>query len=92
VRVLERINGFALRYRQGSWRLYTLHLVVELLNYDEELLLASLPIKEYGARISAIEALTHDIRRLALEVDQPLKFRAGQYKGCKLSRTVSPPA
>jgi len=54
-------------------------LVVELLNYDEELLMASLPVKEYTGRISAIEALTHDIRRLAVEIDQPLKFRAGQY-------------
>ena len=54
-------------------------LVVELLNYDEELLLASLPVKEYGATISAIESLTHDIRRLEVRVDQPLQFRAGQY-------------
>ncbi|NNJ12724.1 2Fe-2S iron-sulfur cluster binding domain-containing protein [Chloroflexales bacterium ZM16-3] len=54
-------------------------LVVELLNYDEELLLNSLPVKEYAARISAIEALTHDIRRLVLELEQPMRFRAGQY-------------
>src|SRR4051794_15490896 len=54
-------------------------LVVELLNYDEELLLASLPVKEYSATISAIEALTHDIRRLEVRVEQPLQFRAGQY-------------
>jgi propane monooxygenase reductase subunit len=54
-------------------------LVVELLNYDEELLLNSLPVKEYAARISGIEALTHDIRRLVVEVEQPLRFRAGQY-------------
>ncbi len=54
-------------------------LVVELLNYDEELLLASLPVKEYGATISAIESLTHDIRRLEVQVDQSLQFRAGQY-------------
>jgi propane monooxygenase reductase subunit len=54
-------------------------LVIELLNYDEELLLNSLPVKEYSARISAIEALTHDIRRLELELNQPMKFRAGQY-------------
>lgn len=54
-------------------------LVVELLNYDEELLLNSLPVKEYTARISAVEALTHDIRRLEVELEQPLRFRAGQY-------------
>ena len=54
-------------------------LVVELLNYDEELLLTSIPVKEYGATISAIESLTHDIRRLEVQVAQPLQFRAGQY-------------
>jgi propane monooxygenase reductase component len=54
-------------------------LVIELLNYDEEVLLNSLPVKSYHARISAIAELTHDIRRLELELDQPMKFRAGQY-------------
>lgn len=54
-------------------------LVVELLNYDEELLLNSLPVREYQARVSAIEPLTHDIRRLELTLEQPLRFRAGQY-------------
>lgn len=54
-------------------------LVIELLNYDEDVLLNSLPVKEYAARIRAIEPLTHDIRLLELELDQPMKFRAGQY-------------
>jgi propane monooxygenase reductase subunit len=54
-------------------------LVIELLNYDEELLLASLPVRDYTGTITAIEELTHDIRRLEVRVDEPFKFRAGQY-------------
>ena len=52
---------------------------VELLNYDEELLSHSIPVKEYDARICAIDALTHDILRLEVESDTALKFWAGQY-------------
>ena len=54
-------------------------LEVELLNYDEELLSRSIPVKDYAARISGIEALTHDIYRLEVDIDSPLKFWAGQY-------------
>jgi propane monooxygenase reductase component len=54
-------------------------LVIELLNYDEELLLSSLPVKTYPAQISALEELTRDIRRLEVQLEQPLRFRAGQY-------------
>lgn len=54
-------------------------LEVELLNYDEELLSRSIPVKEYAATISGIETLTHDIFRLEVEIDAPLKFWAGQY-------------
>ena len=54
-------------------------LVIELLNYDEDLLTGALPVKELSAEITAIEALTHDIRRLEIEVEEPFKFRAGHY-------------
>lgn len=54
-------------------------LTVELLTYDEELLLGALPIQKTSAKVSAIEKLTHDIRRLELSVDAPFKFRAGHY-------------
>ncbi len=54
-------------------------LEIELLNYDEELLSRSIPIKEYAAEITSIEELTHDIFRLEVEIDAPLKFWAGQY-------------
>jgi propane monooxygenase reductase component len=54
-------------------------LTIELLNYDEDLLRRSIPVKEYEARLSAIEKLTHDISRLEIEIAQPLRFWAGQY-------------
>ncbi len=54
-------------------------LEVELLNFDEELLKHSIPVKDYAGRITAVEALTHDIRRLVVAIDQPLRFHAGQY-------------
>jgi propane monooxygenase reductase subunit len=54
-------------------------LTIELMNYDEDLLRRSIPVREYEARLSAIEPLTHDIRRLEIETAQPLRFWAGQY-------------
>jgi propane monooxygenase reductase component len=54
-------------------------LVIELLNYDEELLTGALPVKELPATITAIEELTHDIRRLEVAVAKEFKFRAGHY-------------
>ncbi len=54
-------------------------LVIELLTYDEELLTGALPVKEAPATITAMEELTHDIRRLELEVPKDFKFRAGHY-------------
>ncbi|MGH7986300.1 MAG: NADH:ubiquinone reductase (Na(+)-transporting) subunit F [Candidatus Binataceae bacterium] len=52
---------------------------VELLSYDEDLLTHSIPVRDYSARVAAIEHLTADIRGLALELEQPFKFLAGQY-------------
>jgi propane monooxygenase reductase component len=52
---------------------------VELLNFDEDLLSRAIPVKEYGARLTKITPLTHDIRLLEVELDKPLKFWAGQY-------------
>lgn len=52
---------------------------VDLLNYDEELLSKSIPVRSYRARVSRVSELTHDIRLLEIELDQPLKFWAGQY-------------
>jgi propane monooxygenase reductase subunit len=52
---------------------------VELLNYDEELLSKSIAVKDYGGKIVLVDRLTHDIRTIEIELDDPLKFWAGQY-------------
>lgn len=54
-------------------------LEIELLNYDEELLSKSIPVRAFEGTVVGVEALTHDIRRLEIAPDQPLKFWAGQY-------------
>jgi propane monooxygenase reductase subunit len=54
-------------------------LVVELLNFDEDLLRRSIAVKSFDARVRAVSELTHDIRLLEIELDGPLRFWAGQY-------------
>ena len=54
-------------------------LTVDLLNYDEELLSRAIVVKSIQGRISHISAVTRDIRVLELDIDQPLRFWAGQY-------------
>src|ERR1700692_4376073 len=54
-------------------------LTVELLNYDEDLMRRSIAVKEFGATLTKITPLTHDIRLLEIELDEPLRFWAGQY-------------
>lgn len=54
-------------------------IVVELLNYDEDMLRRSIAVREFAARLVSISPLTHDIRQLDIELDKPLRFWAGQY-------------
>jgi propane monooxygenase reductase subunit len=54
-------------------------LEIELLNFDEELLSYSIPVREYEGEVTGITPLTHDIRLLEITIDKPLKFWAGQY-------------
>lgn len=54
-------------------------LEIELLNYDEEVLSNWIPAKKVSGKISAIEILTHDMREIAVDLDEALEFRAGQY-------------
>ena len=54
-------------------------ITVELLNYDEDLLSRSIAVKDFEGRITRIETLTHDIRKLTITLAQPLRFWAGQY-------------
>lgn len=54
-------------------------ITVELLNFDEDLMRRSIAVKEYGATVTEVTDLTHDIRLLEVELDAPLRFWAGQY-------------
>jgi len=85
---LDRYSTFALPdfEEQEGWTLLCrahalTDLEVELINYDEEMLKAGLPLVEARARVIAVDELTHDIRRLELELIEPaeLEFHPGQY-------------
>lgn len=71
----ERNEDYVLLCRSRAYS----DLVVELLTYDDELLLGAMPIQELSATVTEIEELTHDIRRLEIEVEEPFNFRAGHY-------------
>jgi propane monooxygenase reductase component len=85
---LDRYSTFALpdfEEAEGWTLLCRAHaltdLEVELINYDEETLKAGLPLIEARTRVTAVDELTHDIRRLELELLEPeeLEFHPGQY-------------
>jgi propane monooxygenase reductase subunit len=71
----ERDSGHILLCKTHAYSDVT----IELLNFDEDLLRRSIPVKQYGAVLKHIEHLTHDIRRLDIEISSPLKVWAGQY-------------
>ena len=54
---------------------------IELLNYDEDMLRAGVPITTARTRVTAIDPVTSDMRRLALELVEPetFAFIPGQY-------------
>jgi len=54
-------------------------ITVELLNYDEDLLSRSIAVKDFQGKVTSVEALTHDIRKLTVELEAPFRFWAGQY-------------
>ena len=85
---LDRYSTFALpdfEEAEGWTLLCRAHaltdLEVELINYDEDTLKAGLPLVEAKTRVTAVEELTHDIRRLELELLEPeeIDFHPGQY-------------
>jgi propane monooxygenase reductase component len=85
---LDRYSTFALpdfEESEGWTLLCRAHaysdLVVELINYDEEMLRSGLPVQDVTARVEAIDSLTHDIRRLVIRLGEPaeLEFHPGQY-------------
>ncbi|MBL8438002.1 MAG: 2Fe-2S iron-sulfur cluster binding domain-containing protein [Zoogloeaceae bacterium] len=54
-------------------------ITVELLNYDEDLMRRSIAVKEFEGKVISVAALTHDIRQLEVELEQPIRFWAGQF-------------
>jgi propane monooxygenase reductase component len=85
---LDRYSTFALpdfEEEEGYTLLCRAHALsdveIELINYDEEVLRSGVPIVEATAEVEAVEALTHDIRRLVLKLRDPdgITFHAGQY-------------
>ncbi|QCP85511.1 2Fe-2S iron-sulfur cluster binding domain-containing protein [Cereibacter sphaeroides] len=71
----ERDSGHILMCRAKAYD----DLCIDLLNYDEEVLSKSIPVRSFRGRISRFDRLTHDIRGVGIEIDAPLKFWAGQY-------------
>lgn len=85
---LDRYSTFALpdqEREEGQTLLCRAHaygdLVIELLNYDEEIIRSGLPLKKGVAEVVANEPVTHDMRHLVLKLIEPeeIKFFAGQY-------------
>jgi propane monooxygenase reductase subunit len=83
---LDRYSTFALpdfEEQEGYTLLCRAHAMsdveIELINYDEEIIRSGVPIVTATAEVEAVEALTHDIRRLVLKLPDPLVFNAGQY-------------
>jgi propane monooxygenase reductase subunit len=85
---MERYSTFALadyESEEGYVLLCRTHafgdLSVELINYDEEMLLNGIPPREARTTVAAVEPLTSDIVRLALDIDagDEIPYRTGQY-------------
>ncbi|MEW2165590.1 2Fe-2S iron-sulfur cluster binding domain-containing protein [Streptomyces sp. NPDC007084] len=83
---MERYSTFALadyESEEGYVLLCRAHaygdLTVELINYDEEMLLSGIPPRRVTGRVAAVEELTRDMSRLLVEPDTELPFRTGQY-------------
>lgn len=85
---LDRYSTFALNdfeKEEGYTLLCRTHayddLVVELLNFDEEMIHSGLPIHEAEVEVVSNEHVTHDMRHLVVRVSEsdPFKFFPGQY-------------
>jgi propane monooxygenase reductase subunit len=84
---MDRYSTFALpdfEEEEGWTLLCRAHAVsdleIELINYDEEILRSGVALRSVPTRVEAIEALTRDIRRVVVGVeDGDMPFRAGQY-------------
>jgi len=73
----EEEEGYVLLCRSHAYS----DLEVELIGYHEDMLQTGIPLQRITAEVEEIEDLTHDIKRLVLElVDPPeMQFLSGQY-------------
>ena len=71
----ERETGHVLLCRSYAFS----DLTIELLNFDEDLLRRAIAVKSFDGVLSATTTLTHDTRMLEVQLDQPMKFWAGQF-------------
>ena len=71
----ERETGHVLLCRAYAFS----DLTIELLNFDEDLLKRAIAVKTFDGVLSATTALTHDTRLLDIQLEQPIKFWAGQF-------------
>jgi propane monooxygenase reductase subunit len=71
----ERDTGHILLCRTHAYS----DITVELLNYDEDVLSRSIAVRDFNGKIVGIKSLTHDIRLLEVELEEPFKFWAGQF-------------
>ena len=85
---LDSYSTFALpdyEKDEGSTLLCRAHayedLVIELLNYDEEIIRSGLPLRKGVAEVVSNVPVTHDMRHLVLKLIEPeeIKFFPGQY-------------
>lgn len=73
----ESDEGYVLLCRAHAYS----DLDIELINYDEDMIRAGLPVVTVPTRVEAVEELTHDITllRLVVEGSEEFKFHPGQY-------------
>jgi propane monooxygenase reductase subunit len=73
----EKDEGYTLLCRAHAYE----DVVIELLNYDEDMIRSGLPIQQAVAEVVANDPLTHDMRHLVVRLLEPgeIKFFPGQY-------------
>ncbi len=76
-RYSEKDEGYTLLCRAHAYE----DVVIELLNYDEDMIRSGLPIQRAVAEVMTNVSVTHDMRRLVIRLLKPkeIKFFPGQY-------------